>query len=217
MGLQMLLEGASQGGEGVWSVKVPSHQIPMLGVPKMISGARSVLLAKGVRFEPLSAAIQIDVDSVSVLNQGTTAETLVIEAAGPQVSRTGVVASKNLNKSPVDRGPGDTEFLQLVERELRGEAREAAEAILREVRSRYPGDLERGLRLNFKNTPDNFWYIIVQPRVQGLSITVRGVPSRFLPSTLDLKVDRPGYTRFSLRRPEEVPEALRIIERSKRR
>lgn len=217
MGLKMLLEGASQGGEGVWSVRVPPHQIPLLGVPKMISGARSVLLVKGVRFAPESSALQLDVDSVNVLNQGTTAEAVVIEAMGLRGSDTGIVASTNHNRTPADRGPGDTEFLQLVERDLRGDARAAAEAVLREVRSRYPGDLERGLRQNFKNTPDNFWYVIIQPRKQSLSITVRGEPDRFLESSLDLKVDRPGYTRFSLRHPEEVPEALRVIERSKRR
>jgi hypothetical protein len=113
-------------------------------------------------------------------------------------------------------GPGDREFIQLVEQELVGEARQAALAILVAVRGRSPGDLQRGQRNNFKNTPDNFWYVIVQPRVRALSITVRGVPKRFLPSPLNPKDDRPGYTRFSIRRLQEVAEAVRIIEQSKR-
>ena len=133
----------------------------------------------------------------------------VVEAAPPAIESPTLV--------PGEYGPGDREFLRLVEHELRGPAREAAETILRQVRSRYPGDLERGQRLNFKNSPDNFWYVIVQPRAQGLSITVRGAPHRFAPSSIEVKDDRPGYTRFALRHPKEVEEALRIIERSKRK
>jgi hypothetical protein len=105
----------------------------------------------------------------------------------------------------------------LVESELNGEVQETAIDLLREVRKVWPGDLKRGERNNFSNTPDNFWYVIVQPRAKALSVTIRGAPERFESKTLELKVDRPGYTRFSIKRPEEIPEALRLIGESKRK
>jgi hypothetical protein len=100
---------------------------------------------------------------------------------------------------------------------LRGDALVAAKDLFSLVRQLYPGDLKRGKLMNFSNTPDNFWYVIVQPQMQALSITVRGGPERFQPSTLELKPDRPGYTRFKLQASKDTPEVLRIIGKSKRK
>ena len=58
------------------------------------------------------------------------------------------------------------------------------------MRAQDAGDLKRGGRNNFSNTPDNYWYVIVQPRVQSLSVTVRGPLNRFGTSTLDLKLEQ---------------------------
>jgi len=101
--------------------------------------------------------------------------------------------------------------------ELKGEAQEAAVVLIRGVRHKWAGDLKRGERNNFSNTPDNCWYVIVQPRVQALSITVRGRPERFQSSILELRPDRLGYTRFTVTTPDQVPEAVRLIEQSKRK
>ncbi len=217
MKMKMLFDDANLKGDGVWLVTIPPHQVLMLGQPKATLGMRSVLLVENPAFNPSAATLQVDIDSIQVLNQGTTAKAVVVESKPVKTEVEMVATPVQPQDAPHQCGPGDREFLHLVERELRGPVREAAEAILRTVRARYPGDLQRGLRLNFKNTPDNFWYVIVQPRAQGLSITVRGSPARFLPSTLELKDDRPGYTRFTLKHPSEVMEAFRVIERSKRR
>ena len=114
------------------------------------------------------------------------------------------------------QGLGDKDFRYLVDVHLKGEAREAAHTLLSKVREASPGDLKRGERNNFSNTPDNFWYVIVQPRVQALSVTIRGEVENFLPSTLTLVTDRPGYTRFQLRGLDELEEALRVINSSTR-
>jgi hypothetical protein len=105
----------------------------------------------------------------------------------------------------------------LVERELEGPLKGAAKKILAEVRSRHPGDLKRGLRMNFNNVPDNFWGIIIQPRARSLLITVRGTPDHFQPSSLDLKPNRGSYTRFIVDRLEQVDETLRIIRSARRK
>jgi hypothetical protein len=119
--------------------------------------------------------------------------------------------------APRSYGNGDREFLRMVALELAGNAKKAAERLLETLRARFPGDLKRGNSRNFSNTPDNFWYVVVQPRVQNLSVTVRGEPDRFKPSTFELKADRPGYTRFKISHPSEVEEALRLITLSKRK
>src|SRR5262249_46778144 len=152
---------------------------------------------------------------VRVLNLGTSSDTVVIAASdnAADVTPEGAPAS---SKRPMAQayGTGDQEFLSLVERRLSGPPEQAAKQLLERIREEEAGDLQRGKRLNFKNTPDNFWYVVVQPTVQALSVTVRGEPSGFLPSSLALKSDRPGYTRFKVDRPGQVDEALRIIWKS---
>ncbi len=70
--------------------------------------------------------------------------------------------------------------------------------LLSGVRQKSPGDLKRGKSRNFSETPDNFWYVIVQPRIDELSITVHGAVDHFEPvARLEIKDDR-GNTRFKV-------------------
>ena len=155
----------------------------------------------------------LDEESIVVLNVGTTASTVVVDSS-IEVSQT---AEHELARPPGELGPGDREFLSLAEKELSGEAQEAAIGLLRQVRSKWPGDLKRGERNEFSNTPDNSWDVLVQPRAQTLSITLRGAPERFQSKSLNLKTDRPGYIRFTVGTPDELPEVIRLIEQSKRK
>ena len=112
---------------------------------------------------------------------------------------------------------GDREFLQLVHNELPDPMQRAAAQLLESVRKRYPGELKRGLSRNFSETPDNFWYVIVQPRAEELSITVRGTVDHFSRvSKLEIKDDR-GNTRFKVRGPDDVEAALELIFHARRR
>ena len=207
--IKLLLEDVSEVAKGVWLTAAPPHQIQRMGQPKTAQGRRSVLLASSPSFDAERRSLVLDADALVVLNVGTTPSTVVIDGIG----------AGNLARGPdagpvevnLEFGPGDREFLSMVERELRGEAQEVAIDLLREVRRQSAGDLKRGQKNNFSNSPDNFWYVIVQPREQALSITVRGKPEMFLPSPLELRVDRPGYTRFKLQSVDKLPEALRII------
>jgi hypothetical protein len=203
------------GLNGCWLALAPPHQIAKLSPALASRGTTSVVLVSSPNFDEDLHQLRVDADQLTVLNLGTTPRTFVIDT---------IVGAEALNRidTPLSDateqlGPGDKEFLSLVERELQGEAQEAAVDLIREVRQRWPGDLKRGERNNFSNTPDNFWYVIVRPRVQALSITVRGAPSRFQSETLELRVDRPGYTRFTIKSPDEISEAMRLIERSKKK
>lgn len=213
--MKFLLDDVVAGLNGCWLALVPPHQLAKLSQPLMTRGTTSVLLVSSPIFDHDHRQLRIDADDVSLLNLGTTPRTFVVDTV---MSAETLVRSEAASEEPEAQfGPGDREFLDLVERELRGEAKKAAEDLIREIRRRWPGDLKRGERNNFSNTPDNFWYVIVQPRTQALSITVRGAPNRFQSELLKLKADRPGYTRFVVLGPREIPEALRLIEQSKRK
>jgi hypothetical protein len=205
--VKVVLEAVRAVDPNVWLTVVPPNEVAKLGSPKSRKGPSSILLAEGVR-EGAENTLLVDTEHTTLLNLGNTSK-LVIVGCDRLADDPGTL--------PAVGGSGDRQFLRIVELELDGDAKKAAEQVLSQVRSRHAGDLKRGQRNNFSETPDNFWYVIVQPRIQALSITVRGLPERFAPSTLDLKLDRPGYTRFAIRKPSEVAEAVRIIEASRRK
>lgn len=213
--MKILLDEVEELGNGIWFTLVPSHQLSLIGPPKAIRGRSSVLLAASPSFDRGKKQLVLKSEDIVVLNIGTSPRTVVVDtiiSAEALTRQDDTPEPQNLN-----RGPGDQEFLALAERELHGDALTLAERLLHEVRERWPGDLQRGARNNFSNTPDNFWYVIIQPRVQGLSITIRGRPERFSSEPLELRNDRPGYTRFTLKSSAEVPAAINLIEQSKKK
>jgi hypothetical protein len=208
--VQIVFSDSLEVSQGLWITKVPPHQLSMFGTPNASRGRTSVLLVTKPQFDEEKEQLAVEAEQVVILNIGNSTRTLVIDADGGEV----------LGDSADDfasQGPGDKDFRYLVDVHLKGEAREAAHAILTKVRTTSPGDFKRGERNNFSNAPDNYWYVIVQPRMQALSITVRGDVEKFLPSTLTLVTDRPGFTRFQLRSLDELEEALRLIKGSTRK
>jgi hypothetical protein len=210
--MRIVFEEVTEMFNGVWLTTAPPHELQMLGPPKSAKGRNNVLLVGAVEVDREEKSISLQAESATLLNLGTSSRLIIIEADPSDASfkEEGIPTQGDL-------GPGDREYLALVRTELRGEAREAAEHLLDAIRKKSPGDLKRGLRNNFSNTPDNFWYVVVQPRVQGLSVTVRGEPERFTGTSLDVTDDRPGYTRFSVKRLADVGDAVVIIEKSKRK
>lgn len=206
--MQIVFENSAPSSPGVWLTHVPPHVLSMLGAPTASRGSTSILLVKSPEFDEDKERLTIMADGVALLNLGTTSRALIVDTELQDASA--------LDAGAGSEGSGDREYRTLVDMHLKGEAREVAHEILTKVRQTRPGDLKRGERNNFSNTPDNFWYVIVQPRTQCLSITVRGEPEKFGASSLQLVTDRPGYTRFQLRSSTELDEALRIVHASKR-
>lgn len=217
MGLRMVVDGAHRLAPGVWNLRLMPTEIHRLGGTRSSLGSRSVLLIESPTYDEQSREFCFDAGNVRVLNLGTSSDTVVIAASEDTLAIPDNSAAIAEPQEEPAYGTGDREFLRLVDGRLSGPACEAAKELLRRVRREEAGDLERGKRLNFKNTPDNFWYVIVQPTVQALSVTVRGEPRNFEPSPLALKSDRPGYTRFKVDHPDQVEDALRIVWRSRRR
>ncbi len=212
MGLSITAKGARQIAPGIWSFDMPPHQVRFFGECRKAEGERSILLLANSKFDAETHSLVFDADDAAPLNVGTTNFALAVSASAPAKIDQPSIVQASAERS---FGPGDKEFLGLAE-QLPPNGYNAARKLLDAIRAKYPGDLKRGLARNFSNTPDNFWYVIVQPRIGGLSITVRGAPSRFGQTKLQLKDDRPGYTRFKVTTPDDVVEACQIIFSAKK-
>jgi hypothetical protein len=208
--MQIIFPDSLSVHQGLWITKVPPHELGMFGAPNASRGTTSVLLVTKPQFDEDKDQLAVEAERVVLLNIGSSSRTFVIAADGGEALGATVDAL-------AAEGPGDRDFRYLVDVHLKGEACEAAHAILTRIRATSHGDFKRGERNNFSNTPDNYWYVIVQPRMQALSITVRGDVEKFLPSTLTLVTDRPGFTRFQLRSLDEIEEAQRLIKASTRK
>jgi len=115
-----------------------------------------------------------------------------------------------IRTSSVQYGPGDRQFLHTLE-ELPDNVKQAGAQILASVRHHFPGDLHPRPGRRFQETPDNFWFVTVQPRDRSLSITVRGLPDRFKVSRLRIVADRSPYSRFKVKGLDDVSEAVTVI------
>lgn len=197
---------------GVWALTLPPHEVRLFGNCQNAVGERSFIMLKQSTFDRAAATLSFAMDAVVPLNVGTTPETIALAAQ----SKAGRVFPSE--KAPAGHyGPGDREFLKLCEEKLEPDMVKAARTLLEGVRARTPGDLKRGQSMNFSETPDNFWYVIVQPRVQQLSITVRGTVEHFAPvAKLPIKDDR-GNTLFKVSGASDIPAALDLIFHAKRK
>ncbi|QNP43468.1 hypothetical protein H9L15_01245 [Sphingomonas daechungensis] len=187
MSLLITATNVTELGNGMWLFDMPPHQVRHFGRPSSATGPRSVLLLNDCEFDPEQQHLRFKIDEVTALNVGTTSQAVGIDA---QLQDEAFLPSKPATHA-VSAGPGDRNFLQLVRSELSADLARAAEELLAGVRVKSPGDLKRGQSRNFSETPDNFWYVIVQPRINELSITVRGPVDHFKPmSELVIKDDR---------------------------
>lgn len=211
--MKVILEGAVALDQGVWSVKLRPTDVQRLEGSPITHGSRSVVMAQHAELN--AGALAADLEALRALVVGTSDQALVILAGSDD---TAVQSANRTAEAEFDgsRFPGDADFLHEVS-QLPKHAAAAGRELLALVRRNSPGSMKRGSRRNFSNSPDNFWYAVVQPTRGNMSITVRGRPELFQPSSLELKADRPGYTRFYLSRQSEVSEAFRIVSASRRR
>ena len=217
MPVMVVVEEAQELTEGVWVGSLPPHEVQRIDNPQLVKGPSSVLFVGEGNYDKNNKSLSFDIAEAKVANEGTSHRTIVISLSEVMSDFKPHSLDDSIIKASRARlSLGDQEFLDELEL-LPHSAKHAGEKILKTIRMKSPGQMQRGTRRNFKNTPDNFWYVIVQPQKGNLSITVRGLPETFKPSSLDLKNDRPGYTRFYVNGPNDVKEALRIIFASKKR
>lgn len=216
MAMKVAIEGVRKIDEGVWAFAAPPHQIRQFGEPKSSVGEVSVLHLNGCDHDAETNTLAFNFDAALPLNIGTSSRALaVMGAAGGSGDGDKFKAAEDDANALF--GPGDLQFLDLAKHELSAAMAQTAQKLLAAVRGRSAGDLKRGKSRNFSETPDNFWYVIVQPRIDELSITIRGHVSKFRDSAgLEVKDDR-GNTRFKVRGEADLPAAVELIFQAIRR
>jgi len=193
-------------GAGVWETVLAPREVRRLGEPSKSVGAVSVLVLSGGAVSPKDGRIQFDIDQVTVVNVGSTDRTIVIDGGRPFNIFESLRA-----KSPAGKlTGGDQDFLSALST-LPIEVRDAGQKLLSEVRNHFPGELKRVSVGRYQETPDNFWFVTIQPRAKSLLITVRGLPDRFQSTSLKVLEDRRPYSRFKIFSTDDVREASRII------
>jgi hypothetical protein len=193
-------------GDNVFTFELAPQQLRQLGDPKTSEGERSIVIISNFDYSANKAELTFEMNEIRPINIGTTNKVVAIGANNV------IPAHKDERVSTKPNfGKGDEEFLHLCKKELSSEMAMASKLLLSEVRDRYAGDLKRGQTKNFSETPDNFWYVIVQNRIDQLSITVRGSVDHFSGiSSLETKDDR-GNTLFKVKSASDVPEAIKLI------
>ena len=210
--LKVTIPDVTQHPGQLWTFELPPHQVRMFGRCDSAIGTRSVVLIEAAEFDDSRRELAFSVEDVVALNIGSTASTVAILSES-----TADIPSPPTEKREPYLSKGDRGFIELSEQLLDLPMQKAAAALLAGVRQRSPGELKRGKARNFSETPDNFWYVIIQPRVQQLSITVRGPVSLFSDVThLPVKDDR-GNTLFKISGEQDIEAALKLIFRAKRK
>lgn len=210
MGIEIAVAGAIQIKSDVWETHLAPSEVRTIGPCSSAVGAVTVLLLSNPIFDQETQTIRFPPQSAAVLNVGNTSRTIIVSGDNgsglnaPSVTRTG------LRDFSAQVGTGDGQYLRSLD-ELPDDLKRAGELILQQVREHFPGDLRAVGARRFQETPDNFWFVTIQPRVESLSITVRGLPSRFHVENLNVIEDRRPYSRFKVRGTVDVPEAVQII------
>ena len=193
-------------GNNLWEIEIAPQKVRQFGDTQMAHGPRSVILLSQFNYSEERDELSFDLDAILPINIGTTNKVIAVGSTNQKRSLDQLETA-----SEPSLGSGDREFIQLCEEQLTSEMAETAQLLLIEVRRLYSGDLKRGQRKNFSETPDNFWYVIVQNRIDQLSITVRGSVEHFAGvSSLEIKDDR-GNTVFKVEKRSDIAEALKLI------
>lgn len=216
MGIELKIRDVKPVSEGLWEASLSPREVRCVGVCHSNSGRVSVILLKAFGFDGQEGSVSFSPDAVTILNVGTSTRTVIV-AADPAYStnsrHSDITSSPDASRAV---GGGDQQFLLALD-ELPSEVKKAGEAILTQVRQHFPGDLRAVSSRRFQETPDNFWFIAIQPRDRSLSITVRGLPERFSTERLKVVEDRRPYSRFKVTCADDVPEAVEVISKAVRK
>ena len=222
MSLRMIVDGKLV-GESVFEAHMDPGDVRRIAVDRPPVGWIS-LVALNRYVVPLNGRLEFEMSGARVLQIGESQKAFFILENSPGTPARGDSDPQGANEtqagvkasiSDIGGSAGDRRFISALPEALRT----TGEKLVREVRRVYPGSLvyhEESQK--YVESPDNFWTVKIQPRARDLAITVRGNPADFeMSHGLDLKPDRPGYSRFKVSRPEHVETALRILAQAQRR
>ena len=216
--MKMLIEKAKILDVGVWRGQIDTDIITPLSKKAQTLGKYTVIMLSNPDFRRQENELRFSGNEADILNLGTTKEAIFIE--GEPTHRPSPVAKEiniAVHKANNLIGVGD-HFFHKALREVSLDVKEAGEVILAEIRKKFPGDLKAYKQRRFFDSPDNFWGVQVQTRLDMLKFWVRGTEENFLPAKLEIKLDRPPlYFAFKVKSMNDVPEAITIISMAQRK
>lgn len=214
MAIRMSVEKAALLSDGVWSAPLSQSEVQMFTRGRSAGmGQVSVLGVIEPEFDEPTCTLSIDSRQVHVLNIGKSDRTLIVDlgkspSAIPEDQTNAPTPQPSETSSA---GRGDAMFVVSCHHHLAPDLVSMVEQLLAEVRSRYPGELHEGLARKWVNHPENFMALTIQNRDQSFAIHVKGEPEDFSAPTLEIKPDRGSYSRFKLKRQEQLNDAISVI------
>jgi hypothetical protein len=210
--MRVIIEQVSPGADGVWKANIDPQRLIRLANPIRQGGRLNVILVNGPSYDVSTHSLQFNLDSAILLNLGNTFEALFIDSREREVIQPAPTSLVHTQK----HSSGDLLFLEELKR-LPDSQRKFGEELLAAVRREYPGELVfHQQSKKFDESPDNFWVVRVQPRVQSLRIIVYGRPEKHGPqNSIQLKPDMEGYSNFVIKSQHQIVEALRVILQAK--
>lgn len=217
MSILFTVSEAKKIGSHVWCASITPADVKRLGQPLQRFGSKSVIGVVDPTFNESTSTLSIYPEMARVLNIGGTNDALIIDI-GTEISEQHLPVLMNMNVKELSQNKrGDREFLDECRRILKEPLPNMVERILNEVRREFPGTLNEGKHRKWVNYPENFLAITLQNRDQSFAVYVKGAPESFQTPSLDIKQDRPGYSRFKLRDPRQLEDAIQTILSSARR
>jgi hypothetical protein len=216
--MKIQIDNAKKIGEGIWEASLKPSEIRMLGPCSNSYLETSVLMIEELTMGNGSSGdvLTIDHSLIHVLNIGNSSRTLILE----EKKTNSIVedVSPAVNASITDKKQyaygGDTKFA----RALPDSLKELGQNLLNQIRQHFSGSLNYTECGKFVESPKNFWTVKIQPRDVSLAMTVKGRPETFAKTrSIELKDDRPGYSRFKLIKKEQLSEAVDIIKQASKK
>lgn len=211
--MRVIIDEVSPGASGIWTASVDPQRLMKLANPIRQGGSLSVVFVARPSYDVGAHSLQFDLDSAVLLNLGNTFEAVLIDSRDKDVQQ-----SRQITELPTRKeSAGDRRFLEELKR-LPESQRRLGEQLLTAIRKEYPGELVFHQKSGkFVESPDNFWVVRIQPRVQSLRIVVYGSPGEHgSKSTIELKDDMTSYSNFVIDSDHQIPEAVGVIRQAKR-
>jgi len=208
--MRVTIEKVVPGAKGIWTSSIEPQSLLKLGNPIRQWGRLSIVMVSQPSFG--NQSLQFELDSAVLLNLGNTTEAIIVDSRESEA----VVLKSSLEPNARTHSSGDLRFIKELG-SLTESLRKLGEQLLEEVRKEFPGELvfhEKSGK--FVESPDNFWVVRIQPRVQSLRIIVYGTLRKHgAKSTIELKNDMTGYSNFVINNQTQLREAIDVIRKAK--
>jgi len=196
----------------LWKASLEPREVKSLTTGAKRTGDASVVLVNKIDSSN-GDKIQFTLGSIEVLIIGRTSTTYFICS---NMEHRGKASAKKSNFEPNEFANSDDAFRSAL-RNAPEEVRKLGESFIDEARKHFRGTLTNTKSGKFVEKPDNYWTVKIQPRDKSLAITVRGEPDKFsVTDQIELKRDRPGYSRFKIRNTNQILSAISIIRQAER-